>query len=360
MRDAIGVHVERAIVHVVDHHQQQQAILSDVELSLDAPPKLQAYFDAQIANALADPAATAAKFRPEGETATADLCYGILSDEEQLLPNSQRLAERLFATMSADRRIVAGSLVVCLYSATNYRGKKFLGLIKIDPSEVFVQKISTDRQRRRVISFEVRDDALPTAREKLQKAAIVQPRRRGLEYELLLLDRQVAKVAANFFASGFLNATPALDAQARTDKFYTAAQIAYNRLVQPAIAGQPRLTSEQAEVLRQGTDAALQWQTLNVDAWVDNLDLPADAKEVLHEEIGSSLPADREFSLDTNYAREKLVKKMRFRGDYGVLFEIESAHYGDVVKGDDDLEQPDGSIVKRLVLEIPGLKWVKR
>lgn len=246
MRDAINIHVERAIVHVVDN-QRKQAILSEVELSLAEQPKLQAYFDSQVANALTDPATSAAVFKPDGDTGTADLCYQVLGDEAKLIPNSQRLAERLFAIMAEDRRTVAGSLVVCLYSAANYLGNKFLALVKIDPSEVLVQKIARDRQGRRTVSFEVRDDALPTAREKLQKAAIVQPKRRGAEYELLLLDRQVAKVAANFFASGFLNATPALDAHARTDKFYTAAQTAYNRLVQPTAPGQPRLNTEQAQ-----------------------------------------------------------------------------------------------------------------
>src|SRR5574342_226392 len=70
-------------------------------------------------------------------------------------------------------------------------------LIKIDPSEVLVQKIEKDRRGRRVVNFDIRGDAMPTAREKLQKAALILPKRRGAEYDMLLLDRQVAKVAAD-------------------------------------------------------------------------------------------------------------------------------------------------------------------
>jgi len=358
MRDAMDVHVERAIVHIVNH-RQQRLVLSEAELSLQSGSEFQKYLDDQVKNALGDSGTSAAKFVPEGDGTTASLCHGILRDTEQLLDSSQKLAQCLFNAMRTDRRITPGSLVVCLYTASNYKAK-FLALIKIDPSDVLVQKVEKDRRGRRIVSFDIRGDAMPTARERLQKAALIQPKRRGADYDLLLLDRQVAKVAANFFAKDFLNAAPALDTYARTERFYIGTQIAYNRLTQPSEKGQPVLTPEQADVLLQQIDVALQTQTLNTNEWVANLDLPAEAKQVITEEVVNQLPVDRQFNMDTEYAQKKLVKKYRFRGDYGVLIEVEADYYKTVVTSRKDIKRPDKTVVTQLTLEVPSLRWVKK
>jgi len=48
MRDATGITVNRAIVHIVDHRKGSKPVLSEVELPLDAHQKLQEYFRDQI------------------------------------------------------------------------------------------------------------------------------------------------------------------------------------------------------------------------------------------------------------------------------------------------------------------------
>ena len=57
---------------------------------------------------------------------------------------------------------------------------------------------------------------------------------------------------------------------------------------------------------------------------------------------------------------KRLVKKVRFRGDFGLLFEVQAEHYDDVVKGRQEIIQADGEIVTRLTLEVRGWQWVKR
>lgn len=360
MRDLTDIHVERVVVHIVDHHKWKEPVLSQAELALDKEPRLQNYFDAQVNNVLHDSATSSAVFAAKGRSAVADLCYAILLDPKHLIASSQQLAGHLFNAMGTSQRIAPGSLAVALFTASNYRNKLFLGLIKIDPSEVLVQKIEKDARGRRVVNFDVRGDAMPTAREKLQKAALILPKRRGAEYDMLLLDRQVAKVAADFFAKAFLNVTPVLDARALTERFYIGVQSAYNELTQPPQEGQPRLTVEQADVFRQQIDSALQTQSLEIDDWVSNLNLPAETKPLIAKHIATQIPADRQFGIDTAYAEEKLTKKYRFRGDYGVLIEVEAAHHDDVIKAKEELPQPDGKLITRLVLEVPGLRWVKK
>jgi hypothetical protein len=359
MRDALDVHVERAIVHILNH-RQQKLVFSEADLPLQSEPEFQKYLDDQVKNALGDSETRAARFVPEGDGTTASLCYATLRNKEQLLDSSQQLAQRLFHAMGTDGRITPGSLIVCLYTATNYRARSFLALIKIDPSDALVQKIEKDRRGRRIVGFDIRTDVMPTAREKLQKAALIQPKRKENDYDLLLLDRQVAKAAANFFAKDFLNAAPVLDACARTERFYIGAQIAYNRLAQPPREGQPVLTPEQADVLLEQIEAALKAKTLDVDTWPANLDLPDEAKRVIAEEIERRLPTDRQFNIDAEYAQKKLVNKYRFRGDYGVLIEVEADHYKTVVTSRKDIERPDKTVVTQLTLEVPNLRWVKR
>ena len=203
MRDATGITVNRAIVHIVDHRTGSEPVLSEAEIPLDAHQKLQEYFRDQITNVLHDPPTCAAKFTPGSAHGTSTYCYQILAsptDGACFIDSSQRLAQQLFLVM--DKRITPGSLAVCIYDATNYPGLHFLALLKIDPSETFVQRIGQDSAGKRIVSFDLRDDVIPTTREKLHKAALLKPKDVQESYDLLLLDRQVVP-AADFLPSDF-------------------------------------------------------------------------------------------------------------------------------------------------------------
>ena len=78
MRDATGITVNRAIVHIVDHRKGSKPVLSEVELPLDAHQKLQEYFRDQITHVLQDPPTCAAKFTPGSAHETSKHCYQIL------------------------------------------------------------------------------------------------------------------------------------------------------------------------------------------------------------------------------------------------------------------------------------------
>jgi hypothetical protein len=349
MRNAVNVRVERAIVHILDH-RHNNLTLSDLELRLTPDERLQEYFDAQVVNALADGEAHAANFAQGGQEKTKEICIDLVDGRGGFVKCSKELAQRLYDAVGSDKRIAPGNLIVCLCSASNLT-KPFLALLKIDPSQVLVTRVSKS-EGRRAVTFDIRGDVLPTVRERLQKAALVRHPRTRVEYDLLLLDRQVKGAAADFFAKTFLNARPALDARSRTDRFYMSVQSAYNAL-------RPTLDAEQSEDLLTQLDAALEVKRLNTDVWVQALDLPEEAKSVIRTNLDEQLP-DREFDVDTAYASQQLVKKRRFRGDYNTLFEVEADHYATVVKQSKEFTRRDGTPVTQLTLEIPNLRLVKK
>lgn len=355
MRNAIDPKVERAIVHLINH-RTKDLICSELELELEANPKLRDYFSNQVKNALGDNQTGSAKFSKDGDQLAIQNCYRILEDGKLFIPSSQELARLLFTAMGTDERIKPASLAVCLYTASNY-STKFLALIKIDPTEALVERIET-RNGKLVVTFDVRTDVMPTAREKLQKAALIPPKGTVRNLDLLLLDRQVAGVAT-FFAVKFLNAIPAIDPKDATVRFYMAAQKAHNRLAHSPSNAPEHIEPEVADTLKQHIDLAVQGRSVDFKRLLEDLPLQPEAIAVVEEEFELEFPEEKRIKIDKQHAQEKLTKKKRFRGDYGVLFEVESAHYEEVVLETTINQGPDGKVITRLLIEVPALQWVK-
>lgn len=350
MREIGDVQISRGIVHIVDHHQSSP-VLSDVELELAGAAKLVAYFAAQVRNALSDTAAGAADFKAAGSGA-GGLCNAILAGAgpDQFVPRSRQLAELLFQAMGNDQRISAGSLAVCMYSGSNVPGESFLALLKIDPSEMLVQTTQPLGKGLKLVTFDVVENVMPTAKERLQKAALVRQHGKG-EYDLLLLDRQTEKLAATFFADAFLGAQQKLDEVQHTRALYLGLQAASTQMINSGV-----LPRERAEWFRREIDSAVTRTSFDLPEWLQELRLPEAAPDVIREELGKRLGPDQAFSLSDEVGRQ-LAEKRRVRGDFGVLLEVESAHYDEVVKDAKELE--DGRLL-RLTLEIRNPKWGRK
>lgn len=317
MRHVTAVQIDELIVHVVDARQPGGFVLSQRTLPLESSPRLASYFATHILNALRDPSASAARFTPAANTTACWLCAAMLAGQTDLIGASQQLATRLHDIMAKDRRIAPGDLAVCLYRDLAGAGAcRYLALIKIDPTEAFRHVTRHDDAGRVYVSFEVESDVLPSTRERLQKCAFVQPPAPGREYDMMVLDRQTnlspGQPVARFFLGDFLGAELAFDARQRTERLYKGLMAAYNTL-------HPRLTAAEAEELQRARDAALSMESLNVDAWVEALPLPAPHKRAVWEAIAEKLP-DREFALDRSFV-EQLTRKRRFRGDDGLIVE---------------------------------------
>jgi hypothetical protein len=357
-----AIQVERTIVHIVDHLENRESVFSNNELPLSSNERLRSYFEGQISNALTDAETSQAVFAPapSGEQTPASTCRAALNRPDAFISSSQDLARALLASMGTDERIKPGNLAVCIYMALSDRAKH-LALLKLDPSETLVQKIEADSSGNPAwVNFEVREDAMPTARERLQKAAFIFPERTSDGCELLLLDRQTSKTAADFFAHKFLKASALIDVRKRTKLLYDALVSAHHRLTpaQPT-AGRPSLGPEEAEEFLEQIYTAMHRSSIHTPDWLESLPIPADAKALVESEIRRNIPVEKEFPLDPDYARQELIRKRRVKGAYGVVLEVETEHWGDVVK-EVERKTVAGKSVVKLLIEIADYKEVRK
>ncbi len=360
MRDPGPIHIQKAIAHVVDHHQYAEPVLSDFALAVDKRPRLKEYFEGQVENVLSDPQAVAARFVAAEENPVADHCHQILTRPRTFNGRSQQLAKALFAAIGGNRSIAPGNFVVCTYRAERYPDVTFLALIKIDLTAVLIQEVETDSEGRQSVTYSVHENALPTLGRKLQKAAVVrllgnpEPR-----YELLLLDRQVPQAAAEFFAAGFLGAEPIYTTRERTELFYDALAEAHKKLTTPPKKdAEPLLDLAAGNELLDQVRAVMTHRWIDSAALVDGLALPDPAKEVLQKTIRKRLTAEQ-FDLDPDHAREKVMPLRRFVGDFGIDVRFQADFENTIVTRSEQRIADDGTPITDVCLEVRNLKWVR-
>lgn len=341
MRNVTDIRLEQLIVHLTNPWIDNGFVLSDTALPLDENTMLADYFVNHIENGLQDSLARAAKFSPEAAE-TATVCGGLLDGSTDLVTGSRILAERLYNILAHDRRISAGTFVVCIYSAQQAVRQRYLALLKLDPSRVFRYNIQGNRDGQRYVELIPQDNILPTTRERLHKSAFIQPANPDQEYELLLLDRQMKTpeagadegLVAQFFKSAFLGAEFALDSKERTKRMYKNLINAQNTL-----RGVPEgLEPRQEELLNQAITNLVQRQRVNLDAWFDELALPDNLKTQIDQYVQQGLP-DREFEIDPQVYQD-LIRKRRFRGEHGLYLTINADSYDTMVRveiNNDDL-----------------------
>jgi hypothetical protein len=237
------------------------------------------------------------------------------------------LAIKLKEILDNDKRIASGNLAMCTYQAENYPNQRFIALMKIDPSDVFRQKIETDEKNQQYVSFEIENDVMPTTQEKLQKCAFIQSLLpRCEDYDMMLLDRQIQKKqAAQFFTRDFLEVELTLDDKERTKRLYRGGIAAMNDV-------RSCLTPEQNQAVVLAFDGAIRQKTVNIDQLIEALPLENQHKEVFNKKLEEVKLFDREFLIDQSFCRNSLHSKTRFKGDYGLTFSVNSEDYQKVVK----------------------------
>lgn len=318
---AQGIYVDAVIVHVLDPRGLAGLVLSRRALPLDAERAFATYIATHIANALDDPAVRSGRFVAPSSPNVAALdavCATLLDGTTALVEGSCLLATRLYEIIAADGRISPGNFVVCLYHHDE-DSPGALALIKIDASEAFQQTTRHDGAGLAYVSIDVVENVLPSTRERLQKCAFVFPRAAHRDYDLLLLDRQTAAPAADFFMKTFLCAELAHDARQSTDLLYKACAAAQNAL-------RPRLTPVENEALEAARTAVFQMVTIDVAVWTDALPLRPQHREEVRAAIEARLP-DHSFALDPTYAAHVLSRRRRFRGDDGLVVAANAAFW---------------------------------
>jgi len=216
-----AIHIDRAILHIVDHETSAEPRLSDLDLLLTPP--VRAFLTRHIATSREHKNNRTAVFvdpPPEDEPSLREMCDAILDDPEAFVTQSQRIATHLFKHLSG--RTSPGDLVVCTFveaSADQERadgagpdgakGDHWLAMLKMDPSDAFVHEWREENGQWRVVLRRI-GEAISSGQE-LQKCAFVLPPalREERDYHLRVLDQQnrrygVRESVASFFSVGFL------------------------------------------------------------------------------------------------------------------------------------------------------------
>lgn len=325
MRDIEKIGLEWAILHQVEAGPSGLRT-SSRELPLDDSPKLAEFLAGHIRNGLKDSQTRAAKWLPSETVAPVPAaCKDLLGGTPDLITPSHQLATALHAAIGDDQRIARGALAVCVYrdaAASDAVAEHFIALVKLDPSDVFQPTWQTDESGLSYLSVTELPDALPTLHERLQKCAFVRATRPGDEYQLLVLDRQVADVSARFFMEGFLGAEVAFDDKALTENLYRALITARRQL-------QATLPLDQLVALDDSIRGLFAGETVDLGEWLPTLP-QAERNAIDNEVLRRHL--DRAFPLHRATQARLLGGKVRYRGDNGLQVQVDRDAYDDVVQ----------------------------
>jgi ATP-dependent exoDNAse (exonuclease V) alpha subunit len=356
MRDATNITIHELIIHILDP-QGQGLILSNVPVPLEQDAALVDYFTRHILTSLRDGGIKSARFRNINPEQPSGVCRGILRDEISLVDGSQRLARDLYAILERDRRITSGDLAVCTFAAGNYPDETFLGIMKVDPGQIFQHILRKDARGNTYVSFESVSQAFTS--ERLQKCAFVQPLvPRHPEFDMLLLDRQRREetapaglgAIARFFSETFLDAEESYDARKYTETVFRSLVEAGN-LVREQLSEDENVSLE-ANILQ-----AVSAPRLNLDQWLDKLPLADGIKQEIDQSISPRVPA-REFPID-HAVSQQLVRKVRYRGEGGLKLEVPMENLYQLVVSEeyitDDADRPP---YYRIVIETEEWKRI--
>ena len=345
MRDATNITIRELIVHILDP-QGQGLVQSNVGIPLETSQPLVDYFSNHILTSLKDQGIKAARFRDINPEQPSGVCRDLLRGEIPLVEGSQLLAQALYSILEHDHRITSGDLAVCLFQAENYPYTRFLGIMKVDPAQIFRHVVLQDKRGNQYVSFETLPQAFTS--ERLQKCAFIQPLEpRHPEFDMLLLDRQQRLSengsVARFFSETFLDAEEAYDSRKLTEIVYRGLISAENRL-------RPRLTEEESETLDTSVMQAVTSRRLNLDTWLGNLPLAAEIKQEIDQAVSPRLPT-REVPIDRSYS-QRLASKVKYRGGGGLRLEVPSENYYTVVVSEEFIaDDPEREPFYRIVIE---------
>lgn len=172
MRTLRNLRLSEVIVHILDTRKELE--VSQLPIPPDSDPQIFEYFRKRIQTSLKDSHARTARFADLSEE-PATTCQALLRGGD-LTAGSQTLAERLYGIMKQDGRISAGDLAVCRFEADDGEAaRRFVAVVKIDPTAALRQKRDHDPQGRLFVTFEVVQQMLPSEGEQLQKGAFIQP-----------------------------------------------------------------------------------------------------------------------------------------------------------------------------------------
>lgn len=218
-----NINIQRMIVHTVDHHKFTEPRLSD----LDSPVNedVQFFLRRHIVNNREHRYARSGVFLDAPNAEDADFrtaCDELLASPAEFIAKSKEIAQHLFRSISTNRKISPGELVVATFTDGSKAGKPWLALLKMDPEDGFIGDREETEEGVRIILRRV-PNVLPNS--ELQKCAFILPQdSRTNKRHLIVLDQQTARrgamrMVATFFVSKFLQCRVDLNKKEKTNAF---------------------------------------------------------------------------------------------------------------------------------------------
>lgn len=337
MRDFKDIEIARVALHVVAP-QSGSLVRTEVELGLPLEDDVAEFLCKHVEHGLADSGARAAKFITPGADRAEGLTNKILCDGNELVEASSDLAQLLY-NASEDERVSDGTFAAMLCSATDGPGARhdFLALLKLDPSSQYRTTTGT-KDGRRIVRLARSSGILPSVNERLQKAAFIRKEHRGVEYQMLLVDRQrKADIVSEFFLVKFLGAQLIHDATTRT-------KILWREVINARNAIQDAVSPSELLAVDRYIHGATSGTSINLDTFQASVPITDNkVRGQFNAQLSAALP-DRDFELD-RVLTDKLHRRRTFEGDNGLKFSVPAEHYEDMVTVDPDPNRQGSKVV---------------
>jgi nucleoid-associated protein YejK len=345
MKNPEEIKIGRLIVHILENQKKpQKSTLSDSECALS--PDIVEFFASHIKKSLSDDKAKVASFRqPEGRV--NKLANDILKHERHFVEHSKELASLLFEPMSQNRRISAGDMVVCVYTASNLPGK-FLGIFKMDLAEAFRHTVAA-RGGQTSIQITPLANVLPGPDQRLQKCAFIRPP--NPEYEMVILDNQILHLSdrpgvANFFCKTFLDCNLFQTDQDKTKVF--------QKVTSKWVSDHEKegsLDQALADAISATAIQAMRSDVVNIPQFAAAVIPDPALRQDFQATLRQKTLEDAEFAPDKAYV-QKITKKRRFEADHGIVVSGDAEHFDDVVKVDTTRD-----VNNQLTVTIKTTRW---
>lgn len=317
MRYLESVHMNRAIVHVLDRRMDEPLLaVAETELTED----LHEFFMKHTLKALRSDEAEKASF--VGEGTTQYVIKKMFADEEYFVEGSQELARRLFQVMRPIESILPGDLAVIAFHSGEAR---YLGILKMDYQKNFIHEIDylEDQFNVRLTAQEI---GLPLAHQKLSACAFIKEDATDDSYDMVLVERSIPEEGARYFLNRFLGASKVLDRRDKTKLFRKNVEQWTRQHLKNDI-------DKAAEVREQLNDELLGSAFIDLDEFAGNLfaDSP-EAREKFDQKMEKAGLVDGDkIEVDRNWVNNKMKSKA-LKTDTGFVIRAEHELFDDSLR----------------------------
>ncbi|HEX8997536.1 MAG TPA: nucleoid-associated protein [Ktedonobacterales bacterium] len=323
------VHIERLILHHLDHRMGQCDLVDEVATLDESGAR---FFASHVASA-AERADWHARFRDDDDAVPAQLAE-LLGDAGRFVSASRALAERLYTYMRDRSGAIAPGDFVAIAYRIGDEPARHVALLKMDPNQQRLTRSFSRQGARMRVAISVADNLLPEAKS-LQKCALISLDDTTRSFSVRLLDTQAGPRSdgvAAFFYRDFLAATLIASSRRQTRLFLAETNAWLN---QYAAESSPRdLLGFFAARRRALAGEIVRLREFSADALPTRPEL---AEELVQRLIGSvlddvDLKGEHPFFPVDHAAAKSYLDKVTLDLDGGMRLTVSAARFEELVR----------------------------